>query len=253
MESPLIQIVQRPGELLRQIGRGRALIEAEIGRWFEQFTGLVVTSANALDSLRDVFERFPGLAALLPCFVVGARSAKEAQKLGLRVIHPPEVKTAHHLAVYLSEQRDIGPTSGMRFQEAPRRLLWLRGSLADLSFKHYLEETGFVVEDVVCYDTVAIELSRLAWDEVRAGRGVVVFYSPSAVSAFLGSPVVQEHPLQGELDVIAIGPTTAKALSDAGVSGVFMALEPRLEGVIDTLLKVHEKTYQRRDSSESTR
>ena len=68
-------------------------------------------------------------------------------------------------------------------------------------------------------------------DPPRIDAGVLVFTSPMNAAAYFS-----RHPLQAHQRVVAIGKTTAEALTGLGIPGVVVAREPSESGMADAVL-----------------
>jgi uroporphyrinogen-III synthase len=251
VESPLISISHLPSS---DMGRAWAGIEERRAREGLLFRGVVATSANALLAAEG-FLRADTQGFFSSCFVVGERTARTAAGMGLLAVHPQGVRNAADLAGYLCSETVFGATAirepvleetaisgapGRRERDVEPKsqnwLLWLRGQMADGAFGQILEAHGWVVDEIICYETILRELSPSAWAEVSAQRRVaIVFYSPSAVRAFVQSQVVRDQPLTNHATFIAIGDTTNAALQETGLRPSITASRPTVDGVLDAL------------------
>lgn len=243
VESPLISIQHVSDNLIAE-----AWLRLRKERLTGEFTfrGIVATSANALVAAEHLLES-EEQGFFSPCFVVGERTGRAAAQMGLKVIHPEGVKNALGLATYLCTKAVMSGarTNSRTYSEQPRNdwLLWLRGQMADEAFRSELERHGWIVDDIVCYETILLEVCQLAWAQVsRASRVAVVFYSPSAVQAFVKSSVVHEHPLTEVLTFIAVGETTKAALLKNGLRPNVTASSPTMEAVLDAIIQVNERS-----------
>ena len=82
---------------------------------------------------------------------------------------------------------------------------------------------GFTVLDAVCYDNVAIH------DAPAIEAAAYIFTSPLNVKAY-----ADHHAFPDGADVIAIGPSTGKALTEYGVPHV-TAAAPTEQSLVDCL------------------
>ena len=245
VESPLISIQHVSDNLIEEawFRLRKERLEGSL-----TLRGIAVTSANALAAAEHLLgSEEEGFFS--PCFVVGERTARAAAQMGLKAIHPEGVKNALGLAAYLCTKAVMlgtyARTSSTAYTEQPRNnwLLWLRGQMADEAFRSELERHGWIVDDIVCYETILREVSQSAWAQVsRAPRVAVVFYSPSAVQAFVKSSVVHEDPLTEVPMFIAVGETTKVALLKNGLGPNVAALSPTIEGVLDAIVQVNERS-----------
>lgn len=196
---------------------------------------IVVTSANALLALAPLLRSCEQQSGLPPCFVVGNRTARVAEELGLHAVHPDGVLTAEDLSDYLIQSQPA---------ERNRRFLWPHGQLASLQFKDKLQRAGFIIQDFVCYDTQLRSVTGANWARAkRAERLVVVFYSPSAVEAFMQSDSVQKDLASMPFTTIAVGTRTAKRLEDVHLPIGSIATNPSLDGVLAAIAESYERGH----------
>ena len=107
-----------------------------------------------------------------------------------------------------------------------------------------LREGGAQVTDVVAYRTVAPEApDQVVLDRIRGAEvDVTVFASPSAfhnLDGFLGSGELAK--LAERVQFAAIGPTTAKAMREAGVRVHIEAEEASAAGLADAIVKYYHE------------
>ena len=107
-----------------------------------------------------------------------------------------------------------------------------------------LREGGAHVTDVVAYRTVAPEApDQAVLDRIRAAEiDVTIFASPSAfhnLDGFLGTGELAK--LAEQVQFAAIGPTTAKAMREAGVRVHIEAEEASAAGLADAIAKYYHE------------
>jgi len=107
-----------------------------------------------------------------------------------------------------------------------------------------LREGGAQVTDVVAYRTVAPEApDQAVLDRIRAAEiDVAIFASPSAfhnLDGFLGAGELAK--LAERVQFAAIGPTTAKAMREAGVRVHIEAEEASAAGLADSIAKYYRE------------
>ncbi len=170
---------------------------------------LAFTSKHGVEGYRRYSLDFPVSSSGKVVYAVGPSTAEQLFKTGLNA-HVPELHNAAALARFIIDEMGTG------------KIAWFCGNRRREEFENLLSDAGFEVLAVVAYQTLANpEIADV--DRYRA----LVFYSPSAVEAFLG-----EHEIP-DLPVFAIGPTTALALRDAGFSEIIESDDTKTE----TLLK----------------
>jgi uroporphyrinogen-III synthase len=137
---------------------------------------------------------------------VGEWTARELRRAGIRRTWLPSLSSAEALA----EELPVLPS---------QRVVLLRGSLADDSLPRRLRERGAETVDVIAYTTVdAPGTSRPLLERALAGRGpaAILFASPSAVHGLLALAGDDLRQSVLAIPAVAIGPTTAAAVRDAG-------------------------------------
>ncbi len=189
----------------------------------EAYAGLVVTSPRAVAAIRGCYPdpgRLPAGWREKPVYAVGPRTAAAVRALGWTPVGE-EAGSGAALASIIITAAEHGA------EGAARPYLFLCGDRRRDDVPHRLTAAGLAVEECVVYRT-----------HVRAGvklppaspGGWLVFFSPSGVETV--------HP--GEVRasgwrVAAIGPTTARALAEAGIPASAVAAEPTPEALRDAL------------------
>lgn len=171
---------------------------------------------------------------------VGPTTAREAEANGF------------HVDVIAREHTSHGLVRELRDRMKGRTILIPRGDLADESVPDELRAEGARVTQVVVYRSVAPEKTDpgIAAQILRGDADVVIFASPSAFynfSKLLGGPDLDR--LSARTQFAAIGPTTAKALREAGIRVKIEAGEPSAEGLADALVKYFARSSVPRKSS----
>lgn len=199
-------------------------------RRLENFDWIIFTSANAVQALEGRRQEI-GLGELaavkLPrVAAVGPATADAAESTGYSVDF---VATEHSGAGIVKE---LG-------EDLKGKSVFLpRSDKANPDLPQALRKRGAMVTDVVAYKTLAPgETDRARVKEsLKDGADGILFFSPSAVRNFLellGADRLKA--LQGRAVMVAIGPTTAGALSAAGVQRVAWAADTTPKAVIEAL------------------
>ena len=185
---------------------------------------IVVTSANGA---RALFRRLRALATLPPegprWAAVGPATAAALEAEGVRVDRVPAAGTGVAVA------GDLGDLAGVR-------VLLPRARIASADLPAALGARGALVDDVPAYDTViGPESSRgpLA-AAIGAGLEAAVFTSGSTVQGFFRLAADPRRAL-ATIPAAAIGPSTARALADAGIEPAAVAAEPSPAAIVDAL------------------
>jgi uroporphyrinogen-III synthase len=206
-----------------------AEVDAALGR-LESFEWIVFTSANAVQAIEQRMDELAlgfGTAGAIPrVAAVGPATSLAAEKLGFSV----EYVATNHSGAGLAAELE---------KELKGRSVFLpRSDQASPDLPAALRRSGAVVTEVVAYRTVPpSENDREKLKEVlKEGVDGILFYSPSAVQNFLellGRGRLDA--LQGRVVMVAIGPTTAGALSAAGVQRIAWAADTTTKAVIEAL------------------
>lgn len=197
---------------------------------------IAFTSRNAV---RSVIDRMALLVprGTLPSGMqvasVGDATAKELQARGIEANCRPEKENAAFLA-------DAMIARGVR----NTHVLVPVGDLARTELKERLQNAGALVDAVVVYRTVPSTLDPMVLDKVRRSEiDVITLASPSAarnLAAALGRDV---SPLR-RLQVVCIGPTTARAVRHLGLKPAAVAARPTSEALVQAILNLRATESQ---------
>ncbi len=206
-----------------------APLDAALGR-LREFDWLLFTSQNAVrffEERRRELEvarewAHPRVAA------VGPATAKSARELGYDVECVAEEATG--LALAHSLEKEL----------AGRTVLLPRSDRARPELPQALATAGAQVTDVVAYRTVAAgPEAEAALQQIRSGRvDVVTLASPSAFERLaeqLGAATLAALIGSGQLALAAIGPVTAAAIRQAGISVAVVPSKPGAESLVQAL------------------
>jgi len=163
-------------------------------------TAVIFTSRNAVDNFfRICAEAKIEVPADMKYFCVSEQTANYLQKY--IVIRKRKIfvgqKTASDLIEILKKHKTetfLFPCSNIRKEDIPI----------------FLHENGFKFSEAVIYKTVASDLSDLA----DVNYDIIAFFSPSGIhSLFANFPKFKQNKTR----IAAFGPTTAKAVREAGL------------------------------------
>jgi uroporphyrinogen III methyltransferase/synthase len=196
----------------------------------EQFDWMILTSAQAVraaaqraEDLQRPLNR-PGSKLLVAC--VGPVTAEAARKANLRV----ELVAGTHNGVALAGEL------GSRLAGA--KVFLPRSDRANPDLPIALKHHGAHVTEVIAYRTLRpAEAERGNLKNIGEGKtDAVLFFSPSAVHHFAELRGAEQlRQLQDKLAITAVGPVTAKALREAGVTHGVMAQDTTAASVIEAL------------------
>lgn len=167
---------------------------------FLDFTAVIFTSRNAVDH----YFRLASAAKLeiptdMKYFCISEQTANYLQKY--IVIRKRKIFTGHRTAQDLIEvlkkhetEKFVFPCSNIRKMDIP----------------NFLSDNEYHFKEAIIYETVASDLSDLA----DVNYDVIAFFSPSGISS-----LIDNFPdfKQNKTRIAAFGPTTAKAVKDAGL------------------------------------
>lgn len=190
-------------------------------------TAVILTSRNAVDHFfRLAAESKVEIPADMKYFCVSEQTANYLQKY--IVIRKRKIFTGERTAADLIEilkkhknEKFIFPCSNLRKEDIPS----------------FLEENGFTFSEAIIYKTVASDLSDL--DDVK--YDIIAFFSPSGINSLLVNFPDFE---QNETRIAAFGPTTSKAVTDAGLILDIQAPlpnAPSMTGALELYIKAANK------------
>lgn len=213
---PLLEL--RPPEDARPL--------ASAAEHIQRYGWVVFASPSSVDALMEAL-REAGTAdrmSRVKVAAVGPRTARTAESYGLTVTVEPHEGTG--LALFRAMQDGLRPEDEVLLPAAEEG----RRELEDA-----LREHGVRVTRVTAYRSTPAELPPEARSVLEASPPqVVLFASPRTVEAFLEA--VGHGPLAGA-KVVAIGPTTAGALSRLGVPVAAVAERPTPEAFVDAAVR----------------
>lgn len=197
----------------------------------DQFSGadwLVISSANALTYLlrqMRLARLDPSRLSRLQIASVGPKTSAALRAMDLHPELEPDEATADHLVELLIEHATGGT------------LLWPRSARAKPDPINALRAAKIDVHELILYDTVPdmVSAGRLAATLKVGGLDALTFMSPSAVNSALTGLGSKAPALMSECASFAIGPSTADALRERGISPTAEANPHSAEGLRDAL------------------
>jgi len=206
-----------------------APLDAALRRW-QEFDWVLVTSANAVQS---VAQRAAGtnLSILRPSSrpqvaAVGPATSEAAVKAGLHVVYTART----HLGVALAEE--------LAQQLRNKSVFLPRSDRANPDLPAALKKLGANVTEVVAYHTLPptnVDRARVT-DVLDENSDAALFFSPSAVNN-LADLIGRESlaRLQNRVAIAAVGPITAAALRDHGITKIVTAADTTADAIISAL------------------
>ncbi len=192
-----------------------------------EHTAVIFTSRNAVDHFfRLCTESRIEVPADMKYFCICEQTANYLQKY--IVVRKRKIFTGYRTANDLIEilkkhknEKYIFPCSNIRKEDIPV----------------FMEENNIKYTEAIIYKTVASDLSDLA----DVNYDIIAFFSPSGInSLFVNFPDFK----QNETRIAAFGPTTAKAVEDAGLQLDIEAPQPNapsMTGALELYIKKANK------------
>lgn len=186
-------------------------------------TAVIFTSRNAVDHFFGLCKEMRiEMPSDMKYFCISEQTANYLQKY--IVIRKRKIftgsKTAQDLIEILKKHKNekyVFPCSNIRKNDIP----------------DFLANNGYVFSEGIIYKTVASDLSDLA----EVNYDIIAFFSPSGINSLLVNfPKFKQHKTR----IAAFGPTTAKAVKDAGLIldiQAPMPNAPSMTGALEVYIK----------------
>ncbi len=196
----------------------------------DAFDWVIFTSSKAVQALErrgeELGRSLNALAKLPSAAAVGPTTSGAAEAAGFSV----EYVAAEHSGAGLARE--------LRAELRGRKVLLPRSDRANPDLPAALRKCGALVTEVVAYRNLPPSgTDREKVEEcLKDGVDGILFYSPSAVQNFfelLGSE--RMGSFLGRVLMVAIGPTTANALSGAGIQRIARAADTTTKAVVEAL------------------
>ena len=190
-------------------------------------SAIIFTSRNAIDHFFSICAELKiEMPAEMKYFCISEQTANYLQKY--IVIRKRKIFTGFRTAQDLIEilkkhkgEKYLFPCSSIRKNDIPE----------------FLEKNNYKYTEAVMYETVAADLSDLA----DVNYDIIAFFSPSGInSLFVNFPDFKQNKTR----IAAFGPTTAKAVEDAGL---FLDIQapmpnaPSMTGALENYIKQANK------------
>jgi uroporphyrinogen-III synthase len=211
-------------------------------RELPHYDWLFLTSQNAVRALVDrslaLGLCFSSLSQGVSVAAVGPTTAEAAKEAGLSITHTATKHQGMALAEELSTQIE------------GKHVLLPRSDRANPDLPESLRRMGARVTEVVAYRTIS-ETESAKGSYVRISHPqAILFFSPSAVRAFLekeqGAELLRSiSELSKRIAIVAIGPVTAAALREAGVEKILQSTDatiPSVVGTLENFFAAHERS-----------
>lgn len=199
-------------------------VEQDLLADLDQYDWLIFTSADGVRYFKQLLDKLKILTSRLPRIAaVGPQTAAAVRELDWAVDFMPSRADSQSLA------DELAPI-------AHQRLLLARSAIASGELVQVLEQRQAIVTDLKVYTTELIDLPDPKFHQLLMARRIaaIIFASPSAVAGFKAR-TGDSLPIARTTQVIAIGSTTARQLSDDGFANVKVAEDPTISGIIKLL------------------
>jgi uroporphyrinogen-III synthase len=195
---------------------------------------IVFTSANGVSYFKTYLDRwnipYSNLDHLIAASV-GRKTSKQMEKIGLSVSIIPEEFVAEKLAESITENL---PESS--------RVLVIRGNLARPVLVNELKDNGFIVTDLIVYETIhnMNEAEKIRKYVQNHELDYITFTSSSTVDSFM-NVLKQDELLEGlkKVTFVCIGPITNKTLIEYGFKGI-MPPSYTIEEMVNIMIQLEK-------------
>ncbi len=183
-----------------------------------EYAWLVLTSVNGVAAVRRrMAEQGLQLPASVRIAVIGPATARAVRAWGYEPAVMPDAFVAEALA------EAMGPVAG-------QRVLLARADRARATLRHLLRDAGATVDEVVAYHTRTV-----VPDVPPPPADWIAFTSPSTVEGLRAAYEHWRRPWPPTARVACIGPITARAAQDAGLTVHTIADAYTLPGLVAAL------------------
>ena len=204
------------------------------------YDGIIFTSTNAVDYFfQRMSERSASPQELRSkkIFTVGERTKEAVVTMGLRATAVPEKHTSADLGNMLAGE-DLHGTS----------FLFPHGNLTNNTFSGNLKLLGASVDSIIVYQTrhpQPQQTEELRKKLLASAIDVVTFTSPSTIQNFSTLFRPDEISMMNDWTTIAvIGPTTAMAAKDIGLTVDILARESTMTGLVNSIIEHYKSSVQ---------
>lgn len=237
MEFPTVKIL--PPEDWKELDN--AINRVEFYNW------LIFTSVNGV---KFFFKRFfehdrdiRDLKGIKVC-AIGTKTAEETRKYGIKVDLVPEEFNAEGLIKsFIAEHR----AQNTEYRLKGLRFLMPRAETAREIFPEKIKELGGEIDVVVAYRTLKPQLhGKRLRRFLKEGRiSIATFTSSSTFNNFMEIMGEDAHELLRGVLIAVIGPVTAKAVENAGLTVNIMPRQATIEAMVEDIIeRIKNKPYK---------
>jgi uroporphyrinogen III methyltransferase/synthase len=202
------------------------------------YDGLIFTSTNGVELFTRRMEEnghsIKELQSKIIC-VVGEKTQRTVERLGLKVTAMPAKFTAVDLATTLQQENLQGKT-----------FLFPRGNLANDTLPEMLKRLGAAVDAVTVYRTQKPKQENTGAIRTMLLNGkidVATFTSPSSVHNFVALFSLEEvRRFHNRCKFAVIGPTTRAAFLEIGIEVDIVANKSTMQGLVESITQYFQPT-----------
>jgi uroporphyrinogen III methyltransferase/synthase len=222
VEAPTIEI--HPPQDLQALDR----VVADVS----EYDWLILTSANGVDALVASMDRLAvdarHLAGVKIAVVGHATEAALHDHLRLTADLIPEDFMAEALADELIKKWGI----------EGKRLLLMRGDIAQASLPRQLAAAGASITEVTAYQTKAAEqLPGATLELLREGSVEWITFTSASTARSMSALLGDERGLIEGVKIASIGPVTSRAVVELGWQVAAQGGEASVDGLVDAILR----------------
>jgi uroporphyrinogen III methyltransferase/synthase len=193
-----------------------------------EYSSVCFTSKNAvtkfIERIRSIRPQAVDTLATRNIFAVGEKTKRTLESCGLSVLATPKHASAEELTTMLQAHQIKGA-----------KILFPKSNIAREELPKQLRSMGAEVDEIVVYQTIIPEpenLERIRQMFLEDKIDVATFFSPSSILNFtemIGSEVLAHTA------IAAIGPTTAEAGQQLGLTIAILAQQATAEGLVEAI------------------
>lgn len=175
-----------------------------------RFTNWVFTSAKAVAFLKENINIVNPLSEK-KIYAVGEKTAKALLDIGLQAVIPEKANSKSLVELLAKEKKSNG------------KFLYFAGNLRMNVIIDFFKKNDIYYKELCVYETI-----KLSPDISVANYKFICFCSPSAVESYFCN-----YTMHHEVEIIAIGETTAKCIREKSNNNIIIADESNILSMID--------------------
>lgn len=195
----------------------------------KEYDWIIFTSVNGVEyTLERLFELGKDVRALagVKIIAIGSKTAKKLREHGLRVDYIPDEYRSEAILDKFSE-KDL---TGQKF-------LLPRADIARDILAEGLNDLGAKVDDITAYQVKKRGVDSKLVSKLKKGEvDIITFTSPSIVRNIIATIGDDYKQLLSGVEIVCIGPVTAKQAKDLGLNVDIVAKEYTIEGLYNAIV-----------------